>query len=85
MIDNIIGTYEKLEDLGFGANYKDFDYFPKQGPLSWHEKFPDCGGLAQSPININAHQTVPKVFKPLHFRRYIGRQEGDATIANNGH
>nr|CAD7407272.1 unnamed protein product [Timema poppensis] len=85
MIDNIIRTYEKLEDLGFGANYKDFDYFPKQGPPSWNEKFPDCGGLAQSPININAHQTVPKVYKPLHFRGYIGRQEGDATIANNGH
>ncbi|NXI30445.1 CAH14 anhydrase, partial [Sterrhoptilus dennistouni] len=56
------------------------------GQQHWHEGHPDCGGRAQSPIDIRTARAQPDLsLPPLRPQGYESPQSPELTLANNGH
>lgn len=62
----------------------DWSYEGHAGPIHWPEEYSDCGGKAQSPINIKPEK-AKDVFRMRHlkFRKYGKAISG--SFVNNGH
>lgn len=51
----------------------------------WAEKYPDCGGKRQSPIDVQRRKVkFNKFLKPLHMVNYDVEQP-ELSMTNNGH
>jgi carbonic anhydrase len=61
-----------------------FNYDGETGPLFWNKLFGTCGGVNQSPININTSDVTEVSLKPLQFKRFDATFD-NAVIVNNGH
>jgi len=62
-----------------------WSYTGEEGPNNWShisEKYKDCAGSAQSPINIDESKTIPA--KKAHHLN-VNYQNSDINIINNGH
>ncbi|NWS23413.1 CAH14 anhydrase, partial [Polioptila caerulea] len=56
------------------------------GQQHWHEGHPECGGRAQSPIDIGTARAQPDLsLPPLQPEGYEHPQSPQLTLANNGH
>ncbi|NXY59710.1 CAH14 anhydrase, partial [Callaeas wilsoni] len=56
------------------------------GQQHWHEGHPECGGRAQSPINITTALAQPDLsLLPLQPEGYEHPESPHLTLANNGH
>ncbi|NXY15484.1 CAH14 anhydrase, partial [Atrichornis clamosus] len=56
------------------------------GQQHWHEGHPECGGRAQSPINIATAQAQPDLsLPPLQPEGYEHPESPRLNLANNGH
>ncbi|NXR30283.1 CAH14 anhydrase, partial [Zosterops hypoxanthus] len=56
------------------------------GQQHWHEGHPDCGGRAQSPIDIRTARAQPDLsLPPLRPQGYESPQSPELSLANNGH
>ncbi|NXQ28062.1 CAH14 anhydrase, partial [Alaudala cheleensis] len=56
------------------------------GQQHWHEAHPECGGRAQSPIDIATARTQPDPsLLPLRPEGYERPESPELTLANNGH
>ncbi|XP_053331700.1 carbonic anhydrase 14-like [Spea bombifrons] len=56
------------------------------GQEHWEETFPDCGGTAQSPINIQtANVSYDRSLPPIEPEGYNAIGSGPFTLRNNGH
>ncbi|UJR19869.1 hypothetical protein I4U23_023002 [Adineta vaga] len=71
-------VYKTFAGAGHYWNYDD------HGPLTWSQTFPECGGLYQSPINLDYFNVVHKKFPPFlfssNFNSYLL-----FNLKNNGH
>ncbi|NWZ70630.1 CAH14 anhydrase, partial [Acrocephalus arundinaceus] len=56
------------------------------GQQHWHEGHPECGGRAQSPIDIATARAQPDLsLPPLQPEGYEHPESPELTLANNGH
>ncbi|NXM87665.1 CAH14 anhydrase, partial [Oenanthe oenanthe] len=56
------------------------------GQQHWHEGHPECGGRAQSPIDIGTARAQPDPsLPPLQLEGYEHPESPGLTLANNGH
>ncbi|NWV29182.1 CAH14 anhydrase, partial [Origma solitaria] len=56
------------------------------GQQHWHEEHPECGGRAQSPIDIVTARAQPDLsLPPLQPEGYEHLESPHLTLANNGH
>ncbi|NXC90126.1 CAH14 anhydrase, partial [Cercotrichas coryphoeus] len=56
------------------------------GQQHWHEGHPECGGRAQSPIDIGTARAQPDLsLPPLQLEGYERPESPWLTLANNGH
>lgn len=56
------------------------------GQQHWHEGHPECGGRAQSPIDIATARAQPDPsLPPLQPEGYEHPESPQLTLANNGH
>ncbi|XP_056403136.1 carbonic anhydrase 14 [Hyla sarda] len=61
-------------------------YTGDHGPEHWAESFPDCGGAAQSPINIKtADVSYNGTLPPIRPEGYNTPGGAPFTLTNNGH
>lgn len=60
--------------------------FVSSGPTHWKELAPDCGGPAQSPINIDLHLVQRDyTLEPFIFQGYDSAPLDPWTLENDGH
>ena len=50
----------------------------------WSSSYPSCGGLAQSPINIDRSLALELDLQPLRFSNYDLVTEENTKLVNNG-
>ncbi|CAF3332999.1 unnamed protein product [Rotaria socialis] len=67
----------------YATHEHDWDY-GENGPDVWHERYPNCAGQLQSPIDILTACTTYKNFTPFTFGAGYN-EEHNFTIRNNGH
>jgi len=54
------------------------------GPDHWAEKFPECGGKLQNPVDIEEHLVRMVRLPPLAFHGF-NRRPLSSNLTNNGH
>ncbi|XP_022910541.1 carbonic anhydrase-like [Onthophagus taurus] len=70
-----------LFQLGFG---QDFGYEGTEGPSHWGERYHQCAGKHQSPINIEEHNVELVTLLPIIYKNFDIPPER-TTLTNNGH
>ncbi|KAH3884995.1 carbonic anhydrase 2-like [Dreissena polymorpha] len=57
------------------------------GPEHWHLDYPHCGGIRQSPIDLQTRDVIvdQTYLSPLYFSGYDRVSNLDYTLENNGH
>ncbi|XP_072283692.1 carbonic anhydrase 14 [Pyxicephalus adspersus] len=61
-------------------------YTGDHGQEHWPDSFPDCGGIAQSPINIRTDDTIyNSSLPPIQPVGYRAHGDSTFTLTNNGH
>ncbi|KAH3863281.1 hypothetical protein DPMN_026262 [Dreissena polymorpha] len=57
------------------------------GPDHWHLDYPHCGGIRQSPIDLQTRNVVvdPTYLSPIEFSGYDRVSNLYYTLENNGH
>ncbi|XP_048526349.1 putative carbonic anhydrase 3 [Dendroctonus ponderosae] len=68
----------------FGAQCQDFGYEGAEGPSHWGEKYSQCLGKHQSPIDIETHSVIWINYPELHFEQF-GALLRNVSLENNGH
>lgn len=78
------------ETLFYGV-YSDagnvWTYRGSLGPQHWHIDYPHCGGVKQSPINIDTNDVIVDTshLQPFQFTGYDSVQNVNMSMINNGH
>ena len=68
--------------------HKDIYYFDVifAGPSHWHEDYPNCAGVMQSPIGIDSTKVTFDVsLLQFGFKGFAERINENMTMENNGH
>ncbi|WAR15734.1 CAH14-like protein [Mya arenaria] len=62
-------------------------YRGSEGPDNWHLDYPHCGGVKQSPIDVQTKDVVvdPNHLVPIVFSGYDNVANTNYTLGNNGH
>ena len=57
------------------------------GPQHWHLDHPHCGGVKQSPINIETNDAIVDIshLQPFLFTGYNSVENVNMSMVNNGH
>lgn len=77
-----------MQPPGWGEGVPAGLWFPPgpHGQQHWHEAHPECGGRAQSPIDIATAWAQPDLsLPPLQPEGYEHPESPELTLANNGH
>ncbi|XP_046402849.1 carbonic anhydrase-like isoform X2 [Ischnura elegans] len=77
---------KQKEEKGTSSN-SGFGYGPTNGPDTWAQNYPTCGGDRQSPININLNtvKLPPPGVEDAPFFKYYDAPPLQLTVANSGH
>ncbi|XP_054307555.1 carbonic anhydrase 12 isoform X1 [Pongo pygmaeus] len=68
------------------VNGSKWTYFGPDGENSWSKKYPSCGGLLQSPIDLHSDiLQYDASLTPLEFQGYNLSASKQFTLTNNGH
>lgn len=68
----------------FSCNGQDFGYDGSEGPIHWGEKYQQCVGKHQSPIDIESQNVIEKSFPPIVYDGFDQNLE-QVNVTNNGH
>ncbi|XP_037689688.1 carbonic anhydrase 12 [Choloepus didactylus] len=68
------------------VNGSKWTYFGPDGEKSWSKKYPSCGGLLQSPIDLHGDiLQYDASLAPLKFQGYNTSADEQFVLTNNGH
>ncbi|XP_065157828.1 carbonic anhydrase 2-like isoform X1 [Atheta coriaria] len=73
-----------IVSLFYAVCGQDFGYDGSEGPTHWGEKYRQCIGKHQSPINIEDHNVETIWLYPMRFEHF-GEKPEYAEMKNNGH
>lgn len=60
--------------------------FHQSGPAHWHEKYPDCAGVMQSPVAIESKKATFDIsLLQFGFKGFSELVQANMTMKNNGH
>ncbi|KAH8310515.1 hypothetical protein KR044_001755 [Drosophila immigrans] len=83
-----IGDFYKrlLFLLPFATDFPTEDRrFSYETPMQWQYLYPQCGGVDQSPVPLNAQKVIPIGLPPLFFGLYDEPFDELLNVRNNGH
>ncbi|XP_065557296.1 carbonic anhydrase 2-like [Artemia franciscana] len=83
-IDVAIILLDVLKGIFCGDHNLQWDYEGENGPNSWNEIEPTCGGSEQSPINIAFSSAIPAQYGPIFIVNGDSPPE-NLLMVNNGH